>query len=275
MAECVSGEIAALTESAAKQGHQMLFVTHTFPKPILEKREAQKRWNSWTTNWLRAHGARGIAVWERHQSGAWHVHWVGFVPGLHFGGHWVGDRIKGFRFVGDEKSRIAWKTLRAAVERFGLGRSQWLPVRVTKAVGRYVAKYLTKSVTLGAGRVVSFFGYRVAGQSLRRFHSTFAWYRPRARVWRRKVAAFMRLKVRLPDHLTRIDIRLVGRAGRAVGRTGLAWMWRFRSAIMAQLPDDLPESLQGLAWSGLCRHSRALVASLIGLRPAFGPVHPA
>ena len=119
--------------------------------------------------------------------------------------------------------RAIWKRLRWVLPRYGLGRSEFLPIRKGgAALCEYVGKYLEKGFMFrrhewkGARRVEL---SRRNSMAWRRCSRQFAWVSPGAKVWRARV----------------------GQLGAACGirdyeglrqRFGPRWAYQFRGAIM-------------------------------------------
>lgn len=83
-----------------------------------------------------------------------------------------------------------WKRLRRHLERYGLGRSEFVPVRKVGAITEYVGKYLEAGVRIrihgwkGARRVET---DRRTSQQWKTHGRLFSWYSPHAREWRKRV----------------------------------------------------------------------------------------
>lgn len=89
-----------------------------------------------------------------------------------------------------------WKRLRQHLERYGLGRSEFVPVRKVGAITEYVGKYLEAGVRIrihgwkGARRVET--DRRTAGL-WKNYARMFSWVSPGAREWRSRVQQIARL----------------------------------------------------------------------------------
>jgi len=143
-----AGEVLRLTVddyARRNEARAVHFVTLTVPDGIKDERELSRRINSVRDALLeRYHG--GVRVYERHKSGAVHVHLV-----------LVYKRGAGLREcrtmkIGRRTTLASpgtgwlelWAWWRALAARYNFGRVECLPVRKPERAGNYVSKYLTK-----------------------------------------------------------------------------------------------------------------------------------
>ena len=178
----------------------MHFWTFTFPTPVFDRAVAVKRWNAFSTGFLRRTlQARGVAVWERHQSGAWHTHAV-TIDAWTLPGRWT-DRSGRWRFHGDPITKARWATLRARAAAYSFGRVQVTPARLRDAVPRYLAKYITKALKHRrpqdkGKRFTNYIGYRHKSKldgkpvSDRSAVPSFAWHSRNASAKRAQIGVF-------------------------------------------------------------------------------------
>lgn len=265
VAECVFRETARL----ARSGRELHFWTWTFPTPLFDRNEAQRRWNSYATGWLRRYlGARGPIVWERHRSGAWHLHGV-TVDKWTLPGRWV-ERNGRWRFHGDLATKARWRLVRDAASRHGFGRVQVTPARNPEAVPRYLAKYITAALSQRRAvdkgrRFTGFLGYIHKDQegnriSQRTTSTRFAWHSRRATATRAQIAVYAANQPHRTD-----DLRWIFRERGLIATTPAlhpdegtqaiidatrasqyAASWRFL-ARLARTSESALKALQGLA----------------------------
>ena len=112
----------------------------------LSAREFQRRWNSFLGHVVRKLFPTGQWVRERQKNGNWHAHClvdVGFDCQTGFPFAEVEKRRYG---AVDARMRALWKTLREAAPRYGIGRTELLPIRTRgEACATYLVKYLEKA----------------------------------------------------------------------------------------------------------------------------------
>jgi len=138
------------------------FVTLTFADNVTDRDEAQRRFNSFSTNFLRPRVDEFIACVERQSRGAIHYHLVTAFPydirtGFDFVaardaanarrvGDVLGEREHQRRYYRSANARLAewWRTVREAAPRYGFGRCETLPVLSNSAaIARYVGSYVS------------------------------------------------------------------------------------------------------------------------------------
>lgn len=147
--------------------HRIGFLTLTCGEPhggrfrkVTDRAEASRRFNSLLTNIIKRRYRCGVTVMERHKDGGIHFHLICVTAGdIRSGFRWDDyDRVqaevkarrrRGWRAddVGASRAlRDEWEFWRERAEAYGFGRCQMLPIRKNgEAVGRYAAKYVTKS----------------------------------------------------------------------------------------------------------------------------------
>jgi len=122
----------------------LLLITLTFADHVTDPAEAQRRFHSWATNWLRHRCRVWVAVLEAQQSGRLHYHilsaWEQRFGTLDWSALDTGDYSSASTTL-----RTVWRDLRTAAPRYGFGRTEALPIRQPgRAVASYVGKYLAK-----------------------------------------------------------------------------------------------------------------------------------
>ena len=138
--------------------------------------EVGRRWNSirhHIMEWLEWSAC--VVVPERHKSGDWHLHIFGVGRVDIATGYERGRRA-------NRAIRGQWQRLRERLPAYGFGRHQLEPVKSTGAIGRYLAKYLGKSLAdapRGARMV------RYCGEWGARMKATgWSWHTPAASAYR-------------------------------------------------------------------------------------------
>ena len=188
------------------------FFTVTFAKPVFSAKTAQRHLNSLLTHVIRSrYGNRYIIVFERHESGAIHFHFVVFVEkDIRTGFDWdlarqayEAQRQRNFAVAGRlwtaaaEKAengdflRGEWKFWREARKRYRwLGRCQMLPIRSTaEAVAKYTGGYIAKHMQhrREEDKGVKLVRY---GKGMHWARSRIAFNSPHAWLWREKLKMF-------------------------------------------------------------------------------------
>jgi len=139
------------------------FITLTFAENLCCRVEAQRRFNSLATHFLRVHLVEYIAAVERQGRGAIHYHLIAVFPrnirsGFDFetakaarklqlagqGACPECKRLLGISWASaNDDLRLWWKALRVASGKYGFGRCETLPVMSNaEAVARYVGSYV-------------------------------------------------------------------------------------------------------------------------------------
>lgn len=176
---------------AEKYGLERLgFLTLTFAQDIKDPKEAQRRFNSLTTNILRLRYSDYIRVWERTAKGRIHYHLLVVLDsdirtGVDFDALAKGD----YRSAGSAL-RAEWAFWRTTAKGYGFGRTELLPVKSTsEGIARYVGKYIGKHIAFREDRDK---GARLVEYSkgARQVSTRFAWATEGAEQWRRKVEIF-------------------------------------------------------------------------------------
>lgn len=112
------------------------FLTLTFSDDVQDPQEAQRRFNSLRTNFLKRHFKHYIRVIERTKKGRIHYHLVVATP------HDIRRNRKRNPFI-----REYWKLLRENLPKYQFGRSELLPIKKNKkATARYLSKYIGKHI---------------------------------------------------------------------------------------------------------------------------------
>lgn len=160
------------------------FLTLTFPDQVEDFREAQERFNSLATHYLRERFGRYVCVVETQKSGRIHYHLlVTCQEDIRTGFDFEACEKRDYRSASDYL-RGLWSDLRETMPKFGFGRSELLPIRTTAGgIANYVGKYLGKAITfrredMGKARLVRYSqGWRVA-------NAQFAWAGGKGPEWR-------------------------------------------------------------------------------------------
>ena len=204
------------------------FLTLTFGNHVTCLKEAQRRFNSLTSNALRVRYPVMIRVIERMKSRRIHYHLLVVL---------ADDIRTGFDFDAIERRdyrsaspaiRKEWAFLRKAAKTYGFGRTELFPIKSTEeAIGRYMGKYISKHLEAreegdkGARLVTYSTGARMAV-------TRFSWVTPGAQAWRRKVKAFAWIQFQMhgiPPTMKGLAIAL-----------GPRWAFKWREFIL-MLPD--------------------------------------
>lgn len=159
------------------------FVTLTFPDNCADAKEAQARYHSFHTHFLKPRGLETICVPERQERGAWHYHLATAFPwdirsGFDFEAYrnWQCAKRDGDKRLEQKWERKWcrsansalkkwWHDLRVAAPKYGFGRCQTIPI-ISNAAGlcRYMASYVT---TAYANRLPCDKGLRTVRYSLK------------------------------------------------------------------------------------------------------------
>jgi len=123
------------------------FLTLTFPYHVTCMKEAQKKFNSFATNFLKDHFLAHIAVKERCKSKRIHFHLlVAHAQDLKSGLNFEELANRNYKSANPEL-RKQWSILRRKAPLYGFGRTELLPVKSTsEGIARYVGKYISKNV---------------------------------------------------------------------------------------------------------------------------------
>jgi len=178
----VRGAVASLLAAGAER---VGFLTLTFGEDV-EPAEASRRLNNLSRRVLRRIGDEWVWVRERTKSGRLHYH-------LLVRTHWdirtgfdFGQVKRGLYVSACPELRRLWAFLRRVLPRYGFGRHELVPVRDRSAIGRYVAKYVTKSERVECDK-----GQRLCGMTRGVSQAApsvrISWVRGRSWVFRRVV----------------------------------------------------------------------------------------
>jgi hypothetical protein len=121
------------------------FLTLTFAEEVTDFREANRRFNSLRSNFLKGMFDRFMVVVEPTKAGRIHFHLL-VVCGSDIRTGFDFDAVakRDYRSA-NEYLRGVWKVLREAMPRYGFGRSELMPIRSTsEGMARYVGKYIGK-----------------------------------------------------------------------------------------------------------------------------------
>ena len=164
------------------------FLTLTFKANIVDKKEADRRFNSFATGVLGKYIGAWVKVCERQKRGAWHFHLLidcradiktGYNPKK-------GKRKRS----ANEALRNLWQILGEKYESYGFGfRSELEPMKANgEAISRYVSKYIGKHLTV---RRKEDRGMRLISYSRdfpRVWRMGFMFLSPGSKLWRRKLS---------------------------------------------------------------------------------------
>jgi len=181
--------------SQAKSVNHVGFLTLTFPDNVIEAKEAYKRFRSFNTNYLKPNPDYGewISAKERQKRGSWHYHLLiqtahDIRTGINFK-----ELAQGNYSSANASLKALWKSNREALPKYGLGRSELLPIRTNQeAMARYLGKYISKHIGC---RTAQDSGVRLVNYSRNWSKNSirFSWNTDNAKEWRRKVALFAKL----------------------------------------------------------------------------------
>jgi hypothetical protein len=210
------------------------FVTLTFSENLTDYKEAQRRYNSFTTHVLRDLCVEWITVVERQARGAIHYHLCAVFnqdirTGFNFDACWgaANERVTNGQTVvfrtlqrayfksANPALRAIWETIRDKAPLYGFGRCETLPVRSnTQAVARYVGAYVGKEA---AKRDVRDKGMRSVRYSLneRKASIRFSWVSGAGKEWRLGCSVFQ-------NFVGTQDFKHV---------LGKRWAWNWREVI--------------------------------------------
>ena len=232
----------------------LVFFTVTFGYAIYSAKRAQKHLNSLLTNVIRPrYGNRYIAVMERHKSGAIHFHFILWLEkDVRTGFDWTlaeqayqAQKQKQYARAGKlwvaaaEKAvngdflRKQWNFWRGLQKRYRwIGRCEMLPVKSTaEAIAKYTGSYIGKHMQhrRPEDKGVKLVRY---GKGMRRAKSRLAFNSPRARIYRRKLAAFA-----AQPHIALAGVKEYGDMKRVFGKR---WGYHLMPSILAMELDSYP-----------------------------------
>ena len=169
------------------------FLTLTFADPVLELKEANRRFNSLNTHILKARYCRAVVVPERQRSRRLHYHLLVVVDAdIRTGVDFEAFKRRDYRSAGPAL-RAEWFFWRKTAPAYRFGRTELLPVRSTaEGIARYVGGYIGKHVreraeTDKGARLVRYLGY---GPGQRKTSCRFGWNTDNGWLWRHKLASF-------------------------------------------------------------------------------------
>lgn len=172
------------------------FLTLTFADNVQCPKEAQRRFNSLRTNFLKHTYRHYIRVVERTKTGRIHYHLlVATKEDIRRGLNFRQIAAKDYRSANNAIKRH-WQHLRQAMPRYGFGRSELLPVKTnSKGLARYVAKYIGKHID---NRISADKGVRLCQTSQDKGsqwkiaqNCNFQFASPGSKAWRQKLAAWV------------------------------------------------------------------------------------
>ena len=181
------------------------FLTLTFADDVTDPKEAQRRFHSLRTNFLKRHFPEYVCVYERTKKGRIHFHLLvntrlNIRRGLNFRQIAAGNYKTANPYL-----RHLWTLIRENVGKYGFGRTELLPVKTnSKGLSRYVSKYIAKHIN---SRLPEDKGYRLVRTSMDKksmwkvANSNFAFVSKGSKEWRRKLKKWVK---RVEDYLNRI-----------------------------------------------------------------------
>lgn len=201
------------------------FLTLTFPSKVLDRKVAQKHWNSFRTHFLAEHFPRYIRVFERQKSGSIHYHvLIDVGQDIRTGINWHELENRNYKSA-SKALRAIWELLREEAPKYGFGRTELLPVRTNaNAMGKYVGKYIGKHFEerLWQDKGVRLVEY---SRAARMCSSRFQFVTPGSKEWRAKLRNFAEsLGSYLGREMQYEDLRQV---------LGDRWAYNNRGSILA------------------------------------------
>jgi len=187
---CLRENVKALADAYGL--NRLGFLTLTFPDPVTDTKEAQRRFNSLATNFLRKTFPDWLMVVEPQgqRGNAVHYHLLVVCPeDIRTGFDFEAIKARDYRSA-SATLRGVWSTLRDVLPRYGFGRSELLPIKSTQeGIAKYVGKYISK----GCGdRLDGWEGARLVRYSTRtpwrKAFVNFAWNSDGSKQWRELVA---------------------------------------------------------------------------------------
>lgn len=183
---------------------QIGFFTLTFADNVVDRKEAQRRFNSFAVGFIRDHVNGYIAAVERQLRGAVHYHLVVALPfdirsGFDFGAarkaaecHRAGDREGQRRWErlyfasANEQLRGWWRLVRQEAPKYGFGRCETLPVLSNEdGICYYVGGYVASEWQRRDGRDKGLRTLRYGlDKGVRRASQAFSWAKGAGKDWR-------------------------------------------------------------------------------------------
>lgn len=179
------------------------FFTLTFPDDVQCVYEASARFNSLRTGYLSKIMDGYIGVYERHESGRIHFHFVialtknilnEYRKGRLIQYDWQAVKKRNYRSV-PKSLRDLWAELRETLPKYGFGRHHLEPIQHEKGIAKYLAKYLTKGIAEREHRDKGFRLVRStsgkAALAWKKVSGAFAWNASGAKEWRASLAWYL------------------------------------------------------------------------------------
>lgn len=171
------------------------FLTLTFADDVKDPKEAQRRFNSLRTNFLKHHYKHYIRVVERTKTGRIHYHLlVACKENIRRGLNFRQIAARNYKSA-NAAIRGHWARLREAMGKYGFGRSELMPVKTnSKGLANYIAKYIGKHIN---ARISADKGVRLCQTSQDKGFrwkiatSGFQFLSPGSSEWRRKLAKWV------------------------------------------------------------------------------------
>jgi hypothetical protein len=188
---CLAFEIMQLAKEFGIE--RLGFLTLTFADPVLELKEANRRFNSLNTHVLKRRYRRAVVVPERQKSRRLHFHLLVVLDAdIRTGVDFEASKRRDYRSAGSAL-RAEWSFWRKTAPAYRFGRTELLPIRSTaEGIARYVGGYIGKHIreraeTDKGARLVRYLGYE-PGQ--RKTSCRFGWNTVNGWLWRHKLASF-------------------------------------------------------------------------------------
>lgn len=187
---CLRENVKALADAYGL--NRLGFLTLTFPDLVTDTKEAQRRFNSFATNFLRKTFPDWLMVVEPQGQRGNAVHYHLLVvcsEDIRTGFDFEAIKARDYRSA-SATLRGMWSTLRDVLPRYGFGRSELLPIKSTQdGIAKYVGKYIAK----GCGdRLEGWEGARLVRYSTRtpwrKAFVNFSWNSEGSKKWRALVA---------------------------------------------------------------------------------------
>lgn len=213
------------------------FMTLTFVENLLDRVEAQRRFNSFATGFLGDHVREWIVAVERQNRGAIHYHLVcafnqdirhgfnfeacrGAVSAKKAGDYSEFKRLEKTYFASANKALRDWWTLvREKAPGYGFGRCETLPILSnSEALSRYVGAYVGREVS---GRMIADHGLRTLRYRLQNRLASDRWRHVNgaSATWRRGCTVLGMLLGIEHEQISEV--------------IGKRWAWDWREPIMA------------------------------------------
>jgi hypothetical protein len=217
-------------------------LTLTFPDHVIDRKEANDRFNSLATHVLTPRYLHWLVVYHRRESGCIHFHLiVVFKEGeLCTGGRdYLGRRLSN---TASPQLKAEWAFWHEAAKKYGFGRTELRPVQKNgEALGKYYGAYIKKHL---AARLLEDKGARLVRYSKnfpRAVGTQFGWVGPRSWVYRKKVQQFLAKRYRASDWQNPMPA-LTEEEKAGIMRTwhGPRWLYKFAPKIIAEQLNGVP-----------------------------------